>query len=91
MVNFIEVEVDGKKVSREQIRFTSDNIDWFTLDEMETVAEIKWDYGVPATVRVLQEGGLSKGTHEVRLTVCTRTAYIPFPLEGHRIREVTIA
>jgi len=91
MINFVEVEVDGEKVSREQIRFTSDNIDWFTLDEMETVAEIKWDYGMPATVRILQEGGLSKGTHTVRLTVCTRTAYIPFPLEGNRTREVTIS
>lgn len=91
MVNYIEVEADGGKVPRESIRFTADNIDWFTLDEMETVAELKWEYGVPATVRVLKEGGLEKGVHKVRLTVCTRTAYIPFPLEGSMSREVTVS
>ena len=90
MVNFVAVEVDGVKVPEEDIRFTADEIDWFTLKEMETVATIKWEYGVPATVRVHQKGGLSKGTHEVSLTVSTRTAYIPIPLEGTMKRTVTI-
>ncbi len=90
MVNHIKVETDGVEVPRENIRFTPDHIDWFTLDEMETVAGIKWEYDQKATVRVLQEGGLPKGVHKVRLTVCTRTAYIPFPLEGVVTREVTI-
>lgn len=90
MVNHIKVETDGVEVPRENIRFTPDHIDWFTLDEMETVAGIKWEYDQKATVRVLQEGGLPKGVHKVRLTVCTRTAYIPFPLEGIVTREVTI-
>ncbi len=90
MVNHIKVETDGVEVPRENIRFTPDHIDWFTLDEMETVAGIKWEYDQKATVRVLQEGGLPKGNHKVCLTVCTRTAYIPFPLEGVVTREVTI-
>lgn len=90
MVNHIKVEADGVEVPRENIRFTPDHIDWFTLDEMETVAGIKWEYDQKATVRVLQEGGLPKGVHKVRLTVCTRTAYIPFPLEGVVTREVAI-
>lgn len=90
MINFLAVEVDGVPVLPENIRFTSDHIDWFTLKEMETVSTIKWEYGVPGTVRVLQDGGLSKGTHQVHLTVCTRTAYIPVPLEGNMTRTVTI-
>ena len=90
MINFLAVEVDGVKVPEENIRFTPDHIDWFTLKEMETVGTIKWEYGEPGTVRVLQESGLSKGTHEVHLTVCTRTAYIPVPLEGNMTRTVTI-
>ena len=61
MVNHIKVETDGVEVPRENIRFTPDHIDWFTLDEMETVAGIKWEYDQKATVRVLQEGGLPKG------------------------------
>ena len=38
----------------------------------------------------LKDGGLSKGTHKVKLTVATRTAYIPVPLEGIKEREVVI-
>lgn len=90
MINYLAVEVDGVKVDPENIRFTPDHIDWFTLKEMETVGTIKWEYGEPGTVRVLQDGGLSKGTHQVTLTVCTRTAYIPIPLEGTMTRTVVI-
>lgn len=91
MVNYVAVEEDGKEVPAEDIRFTPDNIDWFTLKEMETVAEIKWEYGTPATVRVLKKGGLTPGVHKIKLSVCTRTAYIPVPLAGSMEREVTIA
>ena len=90
MVNFVKVEVDGTEMPEESIRFTADHIDWFALKEMETVAEIKWEYGVPATVRVLKKGGLEKGEHKVKLTVCTRTAYIPVPLECSMTRTVVI-
>ena len=90
MVNFVAVNTDGEEVPEEDIRFTSDGIDWFTLKEMDTVTSIKWEYGVPATVRVMKKGGLSKGNHEVTLTVSTRTAYIPMPLEGTMTRTVTI-
>ena len=90
MINHLKVAVDGVEVPAEDIRFTPDRIDWFTQKEMETVSEIKWEYGVPGTVRVLKEGGLSKGAHEVTLTVCTRTAYIPVPLEGVMTRTVVI-
>ena len=90
MINYLAVEADGVKVDPENIRFTPDHIDWFTLKEMETVGTIKWEYGEPGTVRVLQDGGLSKGTHQVTLTYCTRTAYIPIPLEGTMTRTVVI-
>ncbi len=90
MINFLAVEVDGVPVPAEDIRFTADHIDWFSLEEMKTVTTIKWEYGVPGTVRVLKEGGLSKGSHEVKLTVCTRTAYIPVPIEGVMTRTVVI-
>ena len=86
MINFLAVEVDGEKVDPKDIRFAVDPYDWFALDEMTTVATIKWEYGTPGTVRVLKERGLSKGEHEVHLTVCTRTAYIPVPLEGNMTR-----
>ena len=55
MINYLKVAVDGVEVPEEDIRFTPDGIDWFTLKEMETVSAIKWEYGTPGTVRVLKE------------------------------------
>lgn len=90
MVNDIRVKVDGNAVPREDIRCSVDQIDWFTLAEMPTVTTYKWEYGEPLYVRVLQEGGLPAGEHDVELAVVTRTAYIPVPIEGIRERKVTV-
>ncbi|RCA11202.1 C-glycoside deglycosidase beta subunit domain-containing protein [Enterococcus durans] len=84
MINNIRVFVDGREVPREDIRFSVDKVDWFTLDELKTVTSYKWEYNVAATVRVLQDGGLAKGKHDIKLNVITRTAYIPIPLSGER-------
>lgn len=90
MIEYIRVSADGEEVPEEDIRISLDRVDWFTLKEAETVTTYKWEYGDPLYVRVLKEGGLSKGTHKVKLTVATRTAYIPVPLEGIKEREVVI-
>lgn len=90
MIEYIRVCTDGEEVPQENIRISVDYEDWFTLKEADTVTSYKWEYGEPLYVRVLQEGGLSAGTHKVKLTVATRTAYIPVPLEGIKEREVVI-
>lgn len=90
MVEFIKVEADGIEAGAEDIRISVDAVDWFTLKEAETVTSYKWEYGEPLYIRVLGEG-LSKGSHNVKLTVATRTAYIPVPLVGIKERPVEIA
>lgn len=90
MIEYIKVAVDGEDEPAEDIRISLEKEDWFTLKEAETVTDYKWEYGEPLYVRVLKDGGLSKGTHKVKLTVATRTAYIPVPLEGIKEREVVI-
>ncbi|MGT2948679.1 C-glycoside deglycosidase beta subunit domain-containing protein [Streptococcus devriesei] len=91
MVNDIRVKVDGTEVPREAIRCSAEGKDWFTLDEMTTVTTYKWEYDVPLKIRVIQDGGLPAGEHDVELTVITRTAYIPIPIQGVNTRKVTIA
>ena len=91
MIEYVKVAVDGEEAPVEDIRISIDEIDWFTLKEAETVTTYKWEYGEPLYVRVLKDGGVSKGAHKVKLTVATRTAYIPVPLEGIKEREVVVA
>lgn len=91
MIEYVRVTEDGVEVPPEDIRISIDRIDWFTLKEAETVVDYKWEYGEPLFVRVLREGGLSRGRHRIKLTLATRTAYIPVPLEGMKERDVVIA
>lgn len=90
MVEYIRVSDNGVEVPVEDIRISIDHIDWFSLKEAETVTSYKWEYGEPLYIRVLRDGGLSQGKHKIKLTVATRTAYIPAPLEGIREEEVDI-
>jgi len=90
MIEYIRVSKDGDDEPLENIIISIDKIDWFTLKEAETVTSYKWEYGEPLYIRILEEGGLSKGTHKIKLTVATRTAYIPVPLEGSKERIVEI-
>jgi hypothetical protein len=51
---------------------------------MTTVYSYKWEYGQKAIVRVLEEGGLPEGEHDLTLTTAVRVAYIPVPFAGTR-------
>lgn len=90
MLEFIKIVTDGVEVPVEAIRISVDKTDWFSLKEAETVTTYKWEYGEPLYIRVLGEG-LTPGNHKVKLTVATRTAYIPVPLVGVKEREVVIS
>ena len=89
MIEYVRISADGTEVPNEKILISVDRRDWFTLKEAETVTTYKWEYGDPLYIRVPGEG-LTKGEHKVRLTVATRTAYIPVPLEGIKERTVVI-
>lgn len=90
MLEYVRVTLDGASEPVENIRVSLDQQDWFTLKEAETVTSYKWEYGEPLYIRVKKDGGLHTGSHKVKLTVATRTAYIPVPLEGSCEREVRI-
>lgn len=90
MVEYIHVAVDGAPADDASLLISIDGADWFTMKEAETVTTYKWEYGEPLYIRVLKPGGLRGGEHQVKLTVATRTAYIPVPLEGSQERLVMI-
>ncbi len=90
MVRGVHVWVDDEQVPDEDLRFSVDEEEWFTLDELKTVSDLKWEFANPATVRVVKPGGLS-GQHRIKLNIVTVTAYIPVPLSGFKEREVTFS
>lgn len=83
IVRDIQIEMDGEKVPREDIRFTV-NGETFTLEEMRTVIdpEYRWEFGDYATVSVMKEGGLAKGSHHIKALQVIDPSYMPFQIEA---------
>ncbi|SFU54176.1 C-glycoside deglycosidase beta subunit domain-containing protein [Pseudoduganella namucuonensis] len=76
-VEDIGVTVDGVKVPRESVRFSVRGKTW-TLDELETTYDERWEFGEVAEVLVLQPGGLAPGAHTVTASVQLRISYLPW-------------
>ncbi len=89
MVEDVAVSVDGEKIQRESVRVTLRGRT-YTLDEMETEYEDRWEMGEVATVTVLKPGGLNAGPHTIELVERLRVAYLPFPLIGRDLKQVTV-
>ena len=90
MVENLDVTVDGEKVPRENVRFTVGG-KTFTLEQMETEYDARWEFGDVATVTVLKDGGLPPGPHRLELVENLRVAYMPFPLQGRDAKTVSAA
>src|SRR5438874_5445716 len=63
MIEDIAVSVDGQPVPRDDIRFSVRG-KTYTLDQMETVYDDRWNFGEKAKITVLKPGGLSTGKHK---------------------------
>lgn len=77
MVEDIGISVDGEAIPREQILFSLRGRTW-TLDEMETEIEERWEMGEIATLIVQRSGGLASGEHKIELSEQLRISYLPF-------------
>ncbi len=78
MVEEIAIAVDGEAVPRDQILFSVRGRMW-TLAQMETELEERWEMGEVATLIVQRPGGLSNGEHQIELMEQLRISYLPFP------------
>ena len=88
LVEDIAVKVDGEDVSPASIKFSAHG-NTYSLPEMETATEDRWNMGEVADIIVQKEGGLSKGEHKLFMLLNMRIAYLPFP--SIRKSEKTIA
>lgn len=77
MVEDITLTVDDEAVPREQILFSVRGRRW-TLEQMGTEIEERWEMGEVATLIVQRPNGLASGEHKIELSEQLRISYLPF-------------
>ena len=90
LLDDIAVTIDGEEVPKEQIQFRAHG-NTYTLQEIETATEDRWNMGEVAYIIVQKEGGLTKGEHKIGLMLNMRIAYLPFPSIRNSEKTVAIA
>ncbi len=90
MVEDIQVTVDGEVIPREDVRFSVRG-KTYTLDEMETVYDDRWNFGEKATIIALKPGGLAPGKHTLEFAVRNRISYLPFVPTTKCVKELALA
>jgi len=89
MVEDLGIKVDGESVPRAAIKIIlHDN--GYTLDEMETEYDDRWEFGEEGLVQVQRPGGLALGKHTVEVFPALRISYLPFILKGQDQKELTL-
>jgi Domain of unknown function (DUF6379) len=88
-VEDIALTVDGNKVPREDVRFSVRGRTW-TLDELETTYDQRWEFGEVAHVSVAG-AGLAPGRHSVTAAVQLRISYLPWSPVTSCTTELTLA
>lgn len=90
MVEDIQVTVDGETAARADVRFSVRG-KTYTLDEMETVYDDRWNFGEKALITVLKDGGLAPGKHRLEMAVRNRVSYLPFVPTTKCVKDVALA
>ena len=90
MIENIAVTADGNEVAREDIRFHVRG-KTYTLDQMETVYDDRWNFGEKATITALKPGGLAPGKHKLEMAVRNRVSYLPFVPTTKCVKELALA
>jgi hypothetical protein len=75
----IEVWLDGVKTPRESLRVVNRG-DVFTLVEMETAVDNRWEFGKWGAVQVLVPVDPAPGRHRLACTQTLRPSYMPWPI-----------
>jgi hypothetical protein len=89
MVEDIQITIDSEVIPRENVRFSVRG-KTYTLDEMETVYDDRWNFGEKATISALKPGGLAAGPHTLEMAVRNRVSYLPFVPTTTCVKEVVL-
>jgi Domain of unknown function (DUF6379) len=90
MIEDIQISADGEAIAREDVRFAVRG-KTYTLDQMETVYDDRWNFGEKATIIALKAGGLAPGQHKIEFAVRMRVSYLPFVPTTKDAKELALA
>lgn len=90
MIEDIAVSVDGVAIPRSDVRFCVRG-KTYTLDQMETVYDDRWNFGEKARIVALKPGGLAPGPHKIEFAVRMRISYLPFVPTTKDAKELQLA
>lgn len=90
MIEDIIVSADGEKIAREDVRLSVRG-KTYTLDQMETVYDDRWNFGEKARIIALKPGGLTLGNHRIEFGVRMRVSYLPFVPTTKDSKELALA
>ncbi len=91
MIAGVELEVDNQRIDPKSIQFKpSEGESWYSLQEMKTITNKKWEFGTEAIVFVEKQGGLEMGEHKLTLRVTITVAYAPINFMGECSRLVKV-
>jgi hypothetical protein len=86
----IKVAVDGVPIARADMRVKFGAKE-YTLDQMETVTDDRWEWKQVASVTCLKSGGLAAGKHVLEVEEHIRASYLPFVAVAHATKTLTLA
>jgi sugar phosphate isomerase/epimerase len=80
LVDGVDVTVDGTTWSHEVNRLVLQGRE-LSLEELRASIDVRWPLDEPMTVKVLHDGGLPGGVHDVSVAVRLRAPYIPIEFQ----------
>jgi uncharacterized protein DUF6379 len=87
MVEDIRVTLDGESIPSKDISLILRGRRW-SIAELETEYEERWEMGEIATIQIAHPGGLTPGRHRLDVQQQLRISYLPFPLIGQDSKTV---
>lgn len=70
------VMVDGEVFSKETVIWNIGGVD-YTVEEMKTIGDIHWQVLEPAVIKIIKDGGLSQGYHDLEIGFTFTSSYMP--------------
>jgi hypothetical protein len=90
MVEKLNIRVDSEDIPRQSIHVTLHG-NTYSLDQMETEYNDRWEFGEEGVVTVSKPGGLAPGRHKVVVAPHLRISYLPFILTGEDTKELELS